>query len=378
MKFDNALGAFLKELGRFDHHLSGSDFVWNLLFPDAAGRWNQVAVTRYRQTFYVSHIDGKSVGLEVVPGKCVQAMASFGLSHFEEGRGDLPRVWAPLIASARAWLRVVKKDWIRAGKRVQQQYPLNRRFGIVPGAVIRASLPNLYRIDKELGRADSRKFVGLVEDGYFLKDANITVESMTAMQYFDYCRIAYIAGQSRNDRVDEGLSGREMYEQYADGRHEGLLDIDENSKQEFADWIDGKHEKKSSGGHPWEIKRGGNTTHIDLSVLRPSFRKEVYRVELCGAAITRLAETIRMFLAVSDASLPISIADPEGIRIRLLAQDNIGIVPGYHTPQRADQHFSSDQHVYDVLHYDELGRTKRRLDPFIAWEPLPLLKPRDL
>jgi hypothetical protein len=84
-----------------------------------------------------------------------------------------------------------------------------------------------------------------------------------------------------------------------------------------------------------------------------------------------------MFLAVSDASLPISIADPEGIRIRLLAQDNIGIVPGYHTPQRADQHFSSDQHVYDVLHYDELGRTKRRLDPFIAWEPLPLLKPRD-
>ncbi|MGA2261231.1 MAG: hypothetical protein ABSH28_07340 [Acidobacteriota bacterium] len=377
MKFDNALVAFLKELGRFEYHLSGSDFVWNLLFPDGVGRWNHVAVIKYRQTFYINHIDGKSVGLEVVPGKCVQAMASFGFSHSEEGRGDLPRVWGPLVASARAWLRMVKKDWIRAGRRVQQ-YPLNRRFGIVPHSIIRACLPNLYRIDKELGKADSRKFVALVEDGYFLKDANITVESMTARQYFDYCRIAYIAGQRREDRVDEGLSGREMYERYADGRHEGLLDIDENSKQEFADWIDGKHEKKASGGHPWEIKRGGNTTHIDLSVFRPSFRKEGFMIELCGAAITRLAETIRMFLAISDASLPISIADPEGIRMRLLAQDNIGIVPCYITLHGANQHFSSDKHVYDVLHYDDLGRTKRRLDPFIAWEPLPLLKPREV
>jgi hypothetical protein len=85
-----------------------------------------------------------------------------------------------------------------------------------------------------------------------------------------------------------------------------------------------------------------------------------------------------MFLAISDASLPISIADPEGIRMRLLAQDNIGIVPCYNTLHGANQHFSSDQHVYDVLHYDELGKTKRRLDPFIAWERLPLLKPRNM
>ena len=378
MKFDNALDAFLKELGRFEYHLSGSDFVWNLLFPDGADRWNHVAVTRYRQTFYISHIDGRSVGLEVVPGKSVRAMASFGFLHSEEGRGDLPRVWGPLVASARAWLRMVKTDWIRAGRCVQQQYPLNRRFGIVPHSVIRACLPNLYRIDKELGKTDSRKFLALAEDGYFLKDANITVESMTARQYFDYCRIAYIAGQRREDRVDEGLSGREMYQRYADGRDDGLLDIDENSEQEFADWIDGKHEKKSSGGHPWEIKRGGNTTHIDLSVFRPFFHKEGFRIELCAAAATRLVETIRMFLAISDASLPISIADPEGIRMRLLAQDNIGIVPCNHTLHRADQHFSRDQHVYDVLHYNDLGRTKRRLDPFIAWEPLPLLKPRDV
>jgi hypothetical protein len=113
-------------------------------------------------------------------------------------------------------------------------------------------------------------------------------------------------------------------------------------------------------------------------VFRPSCRKEGFRIELCGAATTRLVETIRMFLAISDASLPIAIADPEGIRMRLLAQDNIGIVPCYETLHRAGQHFSRDQHVYDVLHYHDLGRTKRRMDPFITWEPLPLLKPRDV
>ena len=360
MEFENALCAFLKELGHFEHQLAVSDFVWNLLFPDAAAKWNHVAVTRYQQTFYLSHVDGRSAGLEVVPGKSLQAMQSLGFSHFEEERGNLPSGWGPLIASARAWLRTVKADWIRAGRRAQQQYPLNRRVGTAPNSVIRASLSDVYRIDKELGKACCRKFIRLVEDGYFLKDANLTVQSLTARQYFDYCRIAYIAGRSREDRVDEGLSGREMYERFADGRHEGLLDIDEKSRQEFADWIDAKHEKKTSGGHPWEIKRGGNTTHIDFSVYRPPCRKEGFRIELCGAATTRLAETIRMFLAIADASLPISIADPEGIRMRLLGQDNIGIIPSYGTLHRADQLFRNEQHVYDVLRYDDLGRARRK------------------
>lgn len=32
---------------------------------------------------------------------------------------------------------------------------------------------------------------------------------------------------------------------FADGRHEGLLDIDEDSTDEFGDWIDGTHPKRS-------------------------------------------------------------------------------------------------------------------------------------
>ncbi len=84
-----------------------------------------------------------------------------------------------------------------------------------------------------------------------------------------------------------------------------------------------------------------------------------------------------MFLAIHEAELPISIANPEGVRKRLLAQDNIGIIPSYASLHRSNQHFGQDEDVFDVMHYDGLGRFKRRITPFVTWEPLPILKPRD-
>ena len=225
----------------------------------------------------------------------------------------------------------------------------------------------------------SKKLIRLVEEGFFRRSENTEVATMTAADYFSYCKIAYLAGKRKDETIDASLSGREMYERYADGRDEGLLDIDESSEQEFADWIDRKHPKRGIGGHPWEIKRGGNTTHIDLSVRRPSVhQKENFKIELNGASIGRMVETMQMLLAIHEASLPISIHDPEGVRNRLLGQDNIGIIPCHLPLHRANQHFKKEDNVYDVLYYDELGRYKRRILPFITWEPLPIFKPRDI
>jgi hypothetical protein len=97
-----------------------------------------------------------------------------------------------------------------------------------------------------------------------------------------------------------------------------------------------------------------------------------------GESISRLEEAVRIFLAIHHASLPLSIANPEGIRKRLLGQDNIGIIPCYDSLHRANQHYREDQCVFDVLHYADLGRFKRRILPYINWEPLPVLKLRDL
>lgn len=381
-KLTETANAFLKELGDFDCALSCRDRIWNVLFPDRNGGWNHLHVIQYQETFYVSHVDdrdGQSDGLEVAHKGIVKAVSPSGGSS--RCLGDDDRVackWDGLISSARRWLEAARRDWMAANKRVQSEYPLNRRYGIAPNALIRASLPDVYRLDRELGKARARKLVRLVEDGFFMRAENTVVASMTAADYFNCCRIAYIAGRRKDEEIDESLSGREMYKRYADGRHEGLLDIDETSPQEFADWIDGTHPKKGMGGHPWEIKRGGNTTHIDLYVMRPSSHvKEGFKVELYGESIGRMVETMRMFLAIHEAGLPISIANPEGVRKRLLAQDNIGIVPCTSSLHRANQHFMREDDVFDVMYYDDLGRSKRRVTPFITWEPLPILKPRD-
>ena len=377
MELTTSILTLVKELDDFSCELSALDRVWNILFPDKGGKWRHLHVNKYKQTFYISHVDGRGVSLEVEQKKGVRAMNSMGAaSYFVENNAQLAAVWEPLIASARKWLKIVRKDWIKANKQIQTKYPLRHRYGVTPNALIRASLRDIYRLDKDLGKGRTWKLVRLVEDGFFLKTENTTVSSMTAADYFQYCKISYIAGRRKEETVDESLSGREMYSRYADGRHEGLLDIDPASEQEFADWIDGKHPKRKGGGHPWEIKRGGNTTHIDLTVSRPSpYRQEGYKVELCGESIGRMVETMRMFLAIQKAKLPISIANPEGIRKRLLAQDNIGIIPSYTSLHRANQHFSQDEDVYDVMHYDDFGRFKRRINPFITWEPLPILKP---
>ena len=289
--------------------------------------------------------------------------------------GDV--VWNDLIGAACTWLKLVEKNWVNANKKIYEHYPLNRRYGIVSNSIVRELVPDLFRIDKMLSKAKMNKFIRLVESGYFQNVNNFTRMSMTAEDFFNYCKIAYIAGEEKGDNIDKNLSGNEMYERYADGRDNGLLEINTKSTQEFADWIDGTHFKKSIGGHPWEIKRGGNTTHIDLSVSRPSFsKKEGFAVCLKGNAITRLKETIFMFLALYDAGLPITIDNPEGIRRRLLGQDNIGIVPCYESLHRANQRFSES--VFDVLHFDDLKKHKSQIKPFIIWEPLPILRPKKI
>ncbi len=384
MAIQNIIDDFVQDLAGFDYTLSVTDHVWNILFPDASGEWHHLHVNKYRQTYFVSHfneMNSDQSGLEVVPGKSIKALTPMGgpSSWNIEDDTFLAKKWGALISSALKWLKTVRRDWVKANKKVQFEYPLNCRYGIAPNALIKNSLPEIYRLDKELGKMRTRQMIRLVEDGFFMRSENTELPTMTAADYFSYCKIAYLAGKRKGEAVDESLSGREMYKRYADGRDEGLLDIDETSEQEFADWIDGTHPKRRGGGHPWEIKRGGNTTHINLSVGRPSYyQKEGFKFELHGEAIGRMVETMKMLLAIHKASLPISIYDPEGIRKRLLGQDNIGIVPHYSTLHRANQHFKKEEDVYDVLYYDELGRFKRRITPFIRWEPLPILKPRDI
>ena len=112
------------------------------------------------------------------------------LSHGYDDPSTQKR-WNLLIKAALKWFSIVERDWIKANRRVIAEYPQNYRTGITPNALVRESVPDLYRLDKELGRAKYKQFVHLVESGFFMRSENTEVETMTAARFFDYCKIAY-------------------------------------------------------------------------------------------------------------------------------------------------------------------------------------------
>ncbi len=104
-----------------------------------------------------------------------------------------------------------------------------------------------------------------------------------------------------------------------DERKGVVLEIDPDSPKEFMDWLDGKIPYDKHGGdHPWEIKRGGNTTHIDLYV---------------------------------------------------------GLIPESDSLHRGWQGFPSDFKIADVMHFSSFGRARQWALPHVSWKPLPTLTP---
>jgi len=367
---EQKLFSFVQELQAFQYTISSLDHIWEVLFPLQDAKWRHLRVVKYLQSYFFVDISGNAGGLEFLLPDEVKPVSGFDRCQLN--------LWTELITSSLAWLKLLRKDWIGNSKRMQLEYPLELRKGVVPHALIRSSFPAYYRLDDAIGQDKAKKIVELIENVRLWTSEHTEPTSLTANEYFAYCKIAYIAARREDEVVDENLSGRELYRMFADGRDDGLLKIDGDSPEEFAAWIDNTHPLRDSGGHPWEIKRGGNTTHINFAVYRPLYSKqERYVIELSGESLGRMAETLQMFLAIYEAGLPISITNPEAVRKRLLAQDCIGIIPAYASYHRAYQRFRKDQDVFEVMYYKDLGRYKRRVTPFITWEPLPLLPLRD-
>ena len=131
--------------------------------------------------------------------------------------------------------------------------------------------------------------------------------------------------------------------------------------------------KRTTGGHPWEILRGGSATKICLWVGLESEKKgNVYKVQLLGDAIHRIAEIISILLALVAADLPVAITEPKELRKRILEQDSIGIVPDYESLTYATQNFDED--IKDVMYLANFGRNKDKVMGLISWKGLPCLK----
>lgn len=183
------------------------------------------------------------------------------------------------------------------------------------------------------------------------------IEEMTAGKFYEYCAIGYKANKYENL---DGLTAKEQYYKKADGRDEGLSEINEDSPEEFEAWYNDRHR---FGGHPWEVCRGGNSTHIDLFVRH---NEHGYFLSVGGKAWTRSIEAIKFYNALRAEGIAVYLHDAKGITDRLLEKDRIGIVPEHVIPAYCDSWFPGME-ILDFMNLPYEQDEYEAMLPKITW-----------
>ena len=168
------------------------------------------------------------------------------------------------------------------------------------------------------------------------------LKHITANDFYKFCLLGYNANKYKEHK---GLTAKEAYYKYADGRDENLKDIDENSYEDFDRWF---NDKNKFSGHPWEVCRGGNSTHISLYVGQDDYG---YYLILDGKSFGRSIETIRFYNALKDNNAPVFLNDAEEILNRILEKDKIGVVPDYAITEYQESRFPSEK-IVDFVNLD--------------------------
>ena len=138
--------------------------------------------------------------------------------------------------------------------------------------------------------------------------------------------------------------------------------IDGEDPDAFREWLDNPHR---GGGHPWEVCRGGNSTHVSLNVQHDD---KGYYLWLSGSSWGRTVETIKFYIALTKAGLPVYLSDAEMLVDRLRETEKIGIVPKGVFPRYCSSYFPDE----DIIDYINLPYEKREdLLPFCVWQKEP-------
>ena len=175
---------------------------------------------------------------------------------------------------------------------------------------------------------------------------------MTANEFYRLCALGYAA----NNYNGCELTPKEQYHIHADGRDEELKQIPGDDPDAFHEWL---HDRSRGGGHPWEIVRGGNSTHIDLIVMED---EKGYWLYLAGA--NRAEETVKFFLALHGAGIPVYLNEAQMLARRLAETEMIGIVPEGVIPKYCSSWFK-DEHIIAYMNLPDEDR--EQFLPFCVW-----------
>jgi len=359
------LKVLVRELFAFQPIKDYSDEIWRFFStsPGHKRKWLHHNFTKYQDTLYWTLNHEAQFEFDLKGGSLKESSPPF----FSSTNCDLLGIIKACITT----LKEAKKDWLGYHLKLTQKLPKKYRIGLIQRRILWSTLEDLYRPDLELSRKDFALLMK-VFDWQEKYSHELDLSSLSLKSFLEYCRVAYLANfQKYKSYIKKKMSGLEMYRAMADGRHEGLVDIQPNSTQAFSKW----YHSARGGGHPWEICRGGNTTHIDLGVMRD---QEKWFIFLNGNSTGRVLETAKMAIAFYRKNMPFKWYGYKEALLKMEGRDNVGIIPEYHSLHRANQLFDSHEDVFDCLHLQDLGKNKKKIEKLITFRPLEPLCPRSI
>lgn len=273
---------------------------------------------------------------------------------------------------------------------VKASLPYSFRTGVILRSVLWEREPEWKERDLEgLLEETVREFRTLLSTGANNKDHIGRLISMTANDFFRACAIGYKACGYRGT----DLPPVDQYFLHGDGRDEGLsgrghglnagpgIDFDDP-----AAWDEWYFHREQHGGHPWEVCRGGNSTHVDLRVahdrreLEYMYRageisEEEYRQRMLLSGYYflvggthRAAEAVKFYTALSAAGLPVLLSCAEDIMTRFDGTGYVGIVPHSYPTRYCEDLFP--EKYGDIIDFTHVYREEmERFGDAIEWIP---------
>jgi len=317
--------------------------LWLAYYPDSVKWYRLVSLVHSNDKYRTIFVDGKQV-IEID-------------ERYEDDDGEKEDYTVDRSELLNCLLSAVDNciESLRAGTYnnfVSENLPHKKRVGKIRGEDFWHIFPES-KDDylKNITPDEVKLFTELIKEQ--TKDSpNERLPEMTAAKFFDCCRLGYEA--NNYDGVGE-MTSKELYYRHADGRDEGLKNVVEDSVEDFVQWF---HDKNRYGGHPWEVCRGGNSTHISLYV---DVDERGWWLSLAGSSWGRSVETVKFYLALVKCNIPIYLLHGKEIAAMLTGQDWIGIVPEGVLPRYCDSYFPDEKKILQFMNLPE-----EKTEDFIA------------
>ena len=313
----------------------------------------------------------------------INAMLEDGLPEEEHGGNSWKEEAAILLCKLLPAAVEHSMQMLREGtynQYVSDHLPYWFRTGVIKRNVLWAVAPEVREsIFEGLSDEVYDCFQTLLESGENDVKKLRVMPSMTGADFLHACAVGYKACGYKGTELPEV----DQYLLHADGRDEGLTGkgdimhrgnggIDLYSPAAWDAWY---HHREQHGGHPWEVCRGGNSTHVDLFVvdsrqeadwdlrLGKITQEEAERAQrdggyffaVAGAAWNRSVEAVNFYVAIHDAGMPVVLRKAEAILTRFRGEDMVGVVPRDIIPSYCEGMFPQNYGVIlDFIHvYDE-------------------------